>query len=92
MKTVHKYPVEITDEFWVEMPAGAEVLTVQVLTVQVQQGEPFLWAKVDTAAPYRPHGFRLIGTGLPAGDDPGRYVGSFQLEGGTLVFHLFTWD
>lgn len=87
MTTIYKYPVEIADEFWVEMPTGA-----RILTVQVQNGEPFIWAQVETTAPYEPRGFRVVGTGHPMSDaEMGMpYVGTFQLEGGALVFHLFT--
>jgi hypothetical protein len=31
----------------------------------------------------------MYGTGHDMPDDPGQYVGTFQMHGGALVFHLF---
>ena len=84
MKTVWKFEVTLADEFDVLMPAGAALLFAQV-----QHGRPFFWALVDDQAPRVPRRFLLLGTGHPAPSDCGAYVGSFQLDGGALVFHLF---
>lgn len=84
MRTIWKFPVEMTDQFEILMPAGADVLTVQV-----QHGQPVLWAIVDPDARKIKTGFVLHGTGHPLSDKAGRYIGSFQLTGGALVFHLF---
>lgn len=81
---VYKYPIALQDEFAVHLPVGA-----RVLCVQVQRGQPFIWAH-HTAESTKvvPRRFRLAGTGHPIVGD-WRYVGTFQLEGGALVFHLF---
>lgn len=84
MQTIWKYPVVLDDEFELRMPAGA-----RLLTVQVQQGKPVLWALVNPDVPQKTRRFRLYGTGQPLPDAPGEYVGSFQVHGGALVFHLF---
>jgi hypothetical protein len=87
MKTVWKYPVTIGDEFTLEMPLAAKVLTVQV-----QHGAPYLWALVDPANvdAMRTRRFRLAGTGHPIEDTDGlKYVGTFQMFGGSLVWHVF---
>lgn len=83
MKAIWKYPLAVTDEQTVNMKQGAEILCVQV-----QDGVPCLWAVIDDVLPGRLRSFRLYGTGHPV-DDLGRYVGTFQLHGGSLVFHLF---
>lgn len=88
MRTIHKYPVPMQDEFAVKMPAGAEVLTVQA-----QHNDPCVWALVDTRRPYQERLFALCGTGYPAPEDTGwhppwLYVGTFQLDNG-FVGHLF---
>jgi len=88
---VYKYEVELADTFKIAMPKGAEVLCVQV-----QRGDPFIWARVviDAGHPVEARQFRLAGTGhtlegsMPE-DRDGDYVGTFQLTGGSLVFHLF---
>ena len=85
MQTIYKYAVTMSDTFTLAMPANA-----QVLSVQVQHGHPQLWALVDPDAPKQPRTFRVVGTGHPM-EDAGRcrFIGTFQVENGYLVFHLF---
>jgi len=83
-KAVWKFEFAVQDEIAIDMPAGAIALTVAL-----QFGSPCLWALVDPAAPLVRRRFRLAGTGHPPGPEVGNYVGSFQLSGGHLVFHLF---
>ena len=91
IKRVYKYPLRVDDETWVTMHAGATVLTVQE-----QNGEPFVWALVDSSSDGKlmvTRRFRLAGTGHPiAWQDNLVYRGTFQLRGGSLVFHLFEYD
>lgn len=86
MLTVHKYPVPLTDDFSIQMPAGA-----QVLSFQVQYGEMQLWALVNPSASSTPRHFRLAGTGHPIEEAVSRlrFIGTVQLRGGSLIFHLF---
>ena len=84
MKTIWKYCVQVEDRFEVQMPKGAEVITVQM------QGDvPCIWALVDPAQEMEPRRFRLAGTGhsLPDNINLFGYLGTFQP--GALVFHLF---
>jgi len=85
MKTIYKYEVK-PGEFTVEMPANS-----QVLTVQAQYNSAFIWALVDTDnLPIITRRFFSVPTGGNWTGHPHYiYVGTFQLEGGTLVFHLF---
>jgi hypothetical protein len=81
---VYKFRIHVADEFEILMPAGA-----QVLYVDAQQGEPMMWARVPLYdVPNETRTFWVRGTGhpVPAG---ARYLGSFQLHGGTFVGHLF---
>lgn len=85
--TIWKFKIEIVDSQEIPMPTGA-----QVLTVQMQGGTPFIWAICDPLAPMKDRGFALYGTGHHVQDMDLpylRYVGTFQMEGGSLVFHLF---
>jgi len=85
MKTIYKYAVDINDDINVDMPEGA-----QVLCVQVQNSLPCIWALVDDKAKLVPYSFKWRGTGHPCGGIEGdKYVGTVQLHGGALVFHLF---
>lgn len=82
---VYKYPLPPLG-YWITMvmPVGAEPLCVQV-----QHGQPCMWARVDVGAPPTTHHFRIAGTGHDLGSNTGRHIGSFQLQGGALVFHVF---
>lgn len=85
MFTVHKYPL-----------GGVGVQTVAIrglvklLTVQAQRGTPCLWALVDLdgAAVVS---VRLVtfGTGQPLGSEVGEYLGTYQLDDGWFVGHVF---
>jgi len=88
MKTVYKYPIQIKDEQWIAIPGG------EILTVGVQRGEPFIWAKVKPSIQSDNRKFRLVGTGHPIDEKETLvYIGTFQLsEYGDLVFHLFEVD
>ena len=81
--SIWKYPVEV-GEFALRMPKGA-----QVLDVQIQGREPVMWAIVDTAAEREVRRFRIYGTGHPYEVQRDKYIGTFQLDSGSLVFHLF---
>lgn len=87
MKTVWKYALEVADEQVIEMPANAHILTVQT-----QQGTPCIWALVDPTRPYEPRKLLIAGTGHERKDldDVGvSYIGTFQVMGGGLIFHVF---
>jgi hypothetical protein len=85
MRTIFKYPLPVADEIAVTMPKGA-----QLLSVQTQHGVPCLWALVDTNAPMRERALAVRGTGHTCGSIPASaFVGTFQLEGGSFVGHLF---
>lgn len=85
-KSIWKFPLEVTNEQVVPMPAGAKVLTVAT-----QEGQPCVWALVDTAAPKPPRKFRIVVTGhtINFNLDQFNFMGTFQLHGGALVFHVF---
>jgi len=87
MLTIFKYPVPIEDHFILELPKNAKILAVQI-----QRGAPQLWAMVDSETEKEARHFRLSETGHPLGEDYLRiinYIGTFQMENGALVFHLF---
>jgi hypothetical protein len=79
---IYKYHIAVDDMQEVRMPTGAEILCVQI-----QGMEPFVWARVDPDAGLVKRTFRWRGTGHPC-DCVGQYVGTVQMRGG-LVFHLF---
>ena len=83
---IYKYALTPTDRLTLLLPEGAAPLCVQT-----QNGEPWLWALVDAAQPLAPMAFVIHGTGHPVlpGCGAHNYLGTFQLHGGALVFHVF---
>jgi hypothetical protein len=83
--TIWKYHLEVEDLQQIEMPVGA-----QVLAVEVQNGQPCLWAKVDPTKLNVVCKIATVGTGHPANHAEGlQYIGTYQLHGGNFVGHVF---
>lgn len=82
-KVIWKFPFPVTDSVRISMPNNAEILTVQT-----QSNQPCIWALVNAEYKKEDIYFQVIGTGHPIESDPGKYIGTFQLDNG-LVFHLF---
>jgi hypothetical protein len=83
--TIWKYPLVVVDEQTVQMPAMATMLCVQL-----QQESPCLWALVDEINPKTQRRILIRGTGHDASGIVGyRYIGTFQMLEGRLVFHVF---
>ena len=81
---IWKWEIEVTDKQTLIMPAGAKMLDVQM-----QGATCCMWAQCDQNAPKEPRHLAIYGTGNPMPDDPGRYIATFQMLQGTLVFHAF---
>jgi len=84
MKTIYKYQIPIEDSFIIDLPAKA-----QILSVQMQGNRPFIWAMVNPNNSIEEFKFRLYGTGHPIKDMAVQYIGTFQMMQGSLVYHLF---
>lgn len=90
-KTIYKYPLEVKGEQRVFLPIGSEILTIQA-----QFGEPYLpylWALVDPNTKVKEcKVIEIFDTGRPIIYDMGisrKYISTFQMKGGNLVFHAF---
>jgi len=81
---IYNYGVPITDEFTLLLPH-----VVKVLTVQMHKGKPYVFIAVLEDTPARQMKFTLIPTGRDMPDIYGSYVGTFQINDGDQVFHLF---
>ena len=84
LKTIHKYPLEVTDYQKIKLPKDSTILTVQT-----QREVPCIWALVDIEKEKGERNIRIVGTGHPVHDNVVRYIGTFQLERGSLIFHVF---
>ena len=83
MKTIYKYPIQITDEQEITMPTGAIVIHAGL----DPQGTPCVWARVDTEAEPEPVSILVYGTGTTMEYEPLEHVGSFTQ--GPFVWHVF---
>jgi hypothetical protein len=80
---IWKYEVQIVPEFARIMPAYAEVIYVAV-----QDGIPYMWARVSPDEPKTERTFYVHGTGRPITEGC-VHLGSFMLHDGAYVGHLF---
>jgi len=82
--TVWKFPLTVADEQIIDIPR-----VNQPLTVQVQDRDANLWVLVDPDSPRIRVRVRIFGTGHPGITRDMLYVGTFQMYGGNLVWHVF---
>lgn len=82
---IWKWTLFVTDKQNIHMPIGAKILSVQM-----QRGEPQLWALVDDQVQARePRTISVYGTGHEIEDNPGTFLGSIQDHSGNMVLHVF---
>jgi hypothetical protein len=85
METVYKYQLRTIDEQSIEMPLGAEVLALQI-----QNGVPCIWARVNPKHSKIRYRFKIFGTGQLIEDDfVGKYIGTYQIKNSALIFHVW---
>lgn len=86
MLTIYKYAVMGKDYFSFDMPRGAKILTVQL-----QYGEPRMWALVNPKNPKETRNFLIAVTGgeIKEKKENLNYIGTFQQAEGRFVGHLF---
>ena len=83
MKTIHKFPFSIFNHFGISLPKDAVILSAQM-----QDEQPCIWALVDTEQEIEKREFILFGTGHPIYHiDELKYVATFQQA--EFVWHLF---
>ena len=83
---VFKYRLPEFNEgsFSLSLPEGAKILTVQV-----HQDWPNIWALVSPDNPDEIRKFLLTGTGREIREKDLRYIGTVQEKDGEYVWHLF---
>lgn len=86
---IYKYPLPLPQRVLmrIEMPRNS-----RILSVQVQHEIPQIWALVDLTYRLVKHYFFVAETGQYVDEKVcagSTYVGTFQLNGGDSVFHLF---
>lgn len=82
--TVWKFVLELVDDQEIWLPAKA-----RVLTVAVQHGRICIWALLRENQEREPYRVSIRGTGHNCDCVPANFYGTVQLDGGSLVFHVF---
>lgn len=83
--TIWKFPLTISEEQKVEMPAGNNVVSVQAIGDEI-----FVYAIVDKKAPmWVRRKFKIVGTGHPMPEEWGHFLGTVQILGGRMILHVF---
>lgn len=83
MKTIiYKYPLKIAEVQQIELPAGA-----MILSVQMQNGTPCMWARINPEAEKKTVKVRMYGTGEVIDGLLLLHIGTVQ--DGQLVWHYF---
>ncbi len=83
--TIWKYPVSLADSFELERPGGAKLLHLDV-----QNGQPFMWFLLNPNMPTVARAFYVRGTGHDCEAlEQCTHRGSFMLQNGSFVFHVF---
>ena len=80
MKTIYKYPLNSHD-CTLQLPKGAEILTVQL-----QNGIPTLWALVNPTTVTEERHICIVGTGWDV-EDTMKYITTYM--DGYFVWHAF---
>jgi hypothetical protein len=83
MRAIWKFPVTAADQFTLTLPVGA-----RVLEVATQYEHPQMWVLVDPDAHMEERTFYVCGTGHAIAENL-NYLGSFQLDAGAFVGHVF---
>jgi hypothetical protein len=84
MRTIWKFPMKGLPGVSFEMPADA-----RILHLEVQAGLPCFWALVDPSKPKVRRQFRIVGTGHPIDFPTDKFVGTYLVEHGAFIFHVF---
>jgi hypothetical protein len=83
MITIYKYQFNVADSFEIEMPIHSDVLSIQL-----QNGKPTMWVKIDTSQEMVRRMFLAFGTGHPMTSLIDlRHIGTIQING--FVWHIF---
>lgn len=93
MNTIWKYELRVTDRQEVDMPKGAQILSVQADEKNSgpnSVGQKIcVWALVDDRKRTETHVFDIYGTGHECLSEKMSYLATVQVSGGYLVWHVF---
>ena len=82
--TIYKWSLKIQDKQTLHIPADSNWLDVQV-----QQGQPCIWARVDGDSKLITVTIRTFGTGHDLPNVAMSYLGTYQTHDGELIWHVY---
>ena len=90
-KTIWKFDLLMRGRVTVAMPRGAVVLSVGVQRRAHDVEVPVVWmqCRSDAAAPIASRVFNVLVTGGSVPSEAGTFVGTFQINEGEYVGHVF---
>lgn len=74
-------PIDVQE---IMVPEGAEMLSARE-----QFDHICVWFRCDPTKQLRSRKLAIVGTGNPAPDSTGRFLGTASLSGGQFIFHVF---
>ena len=87
-KRIWKFVLKFTNIQEISMPINSEILTVQM-----QKDNICLWVLVNSKEEdTEERTFEINGTGIPfcsSDEDKRIYIGTVQMSGGSLIWHIF---
>ncbi len=84
MESIYKYELSHVLSQIIKMPS-----VHQILCVQIQREKPCLWVKVDLDSERQDVQINIYGTGHIHEKIHGQYIGTFQMDEGVCIFHVF---
>ncbi len=81
-KVVFKYPLDLVEHQYVNLPLG-----FKILSIQVQGNKACMWALVDKTQKNVHKGIICVGTGNPIAHNLGDFIATVQM--GMYVWHFF---
>lgn len=86
MKFIYKYGLDLKPTVNIELPFGAEILSVHH-----QKDKIFIWALVDTKEKLMINTFYIVGTGqmFPFDEIDTKFIGTVHTNNGDFVWHIF---
>jgi len=87
VEQIFKYSLDVNDYQTIRLPEKHEILSVQT-----QNNRPFMWIKVDASSNDCEVLIITHGTGHTVDEKAKKFIGTYQLDDGFLVFHVFQGD
>lgn len=86
-RVIHKYEIPIEQEFTIRTTKFACLLSIQI---DEKTNKPCMWFLEDSEGEKVDFKYKIIGTGQLTDLNAYEYAGTFQIEKGGLILHVFS--